>query len=130
MAEKGKIKVINAGSGGIITDPKGTTEYAFTQPNHMELCLNVGDRVKFDLVTLKPGTPPAAVNVERITAGVVVSVDGTGGGIIEERQSLKKVPFYQPFTAESGIEVGDVVRYSLICVKGSELAVNLTEVVE
>lgn len=130
MADKGKIIVINDGTGGIIEEPKTKTQYTFTQPNHAELCLNVGDKVKFDLVTVKAGTPPAAVNVERITAGTVVTIDASGAGIIEERQTQKKVPFFQPFTTETGIEVGDVVRYSLICVKGQELAVNLTEVVE
>ena len=129
MADKGKIIIINDGSGGIIEDPKSKLQYSFTQPNHKELCLNVGDKVKYDIVTLA-GAKPAAVNVERITAGTVTSVDGQGGGTIEERQTLKKVPFYQPFTAETGIEVGDVVRYSLICSKNGELAVNLTEVVE
>ncbi len=130
MAEKGKIKVINNGTGGIITDNRGTVEYSFLQPNHAELCLNVGDKVKYELVTVKAGTPPTAVNVERITAGTVIAVDATGNGVLEERQSQKQVPFFQPLSTETGIEVGDVVRYSLICVQGKELAVNLSEVVE
>lgn len=129
MADKGKIIVINDGTGGIIEDPKSKTQFPFTQPNHKELCLNVGDKVKYDIVT-PPGAKAAAVNVERITAGTVVGVDGLGGGFIEERQTQKKVPFYQPFASETGIEVGDIVRYSLICTAKGELAVNLTEVVE
>jgi cold shock CspA family protein len=129
MADKGKIIIINDGSGGIIEDPRTKTQFAFTQVNHAALCLNVGDRVKYECVTTKEGKV-LATNVERITAGTVTSVDGLGGGTIEERQTMKKVPFYQPFTAEAGIEVGDVVRYSLINTKDGELAVNLTEVVE
>lgn len=130
MADKGKIIVINDGTGGIIEEPRTKIQYSFTQPNHVELCLNVGDKVKFEPVTVKAGTPPAAVNVERITAGVVTTVDGNGGGTIEERQTQKSVSFFQPFTTETGIAVGDVVRYSLINTKNGELAVNLTEVDE
>jgi hypothetical protein len=128
-AEKGKIKVINAGSGGIITDSRGTVEYEFLQPNHKELCLNVGDKVKYELISAKAGTVAVAVNVERITAGVVVSVDGHGG-VIEERQTQKKVKFFQPFARESGLTPGDIVRYSLINAADGEIAVNLTEVDE
>lgn len=127
MAEKGKIKVINNGSGGIITSGYGSSEYSFDQPNHQQLCLNEGDKVKFDVVTLEPGTAPVAVNVQRITAGTIVNLDGQGGGLIEERQSSKKVPLYQPFSTESGLKVGDIVRYNLIPTDSGELAVNLSE---
>ncbi len=130
MADKGKIVIINDGTGGIIEEPKTKVQYSFTQPNHVELCLNVGDKVKFEPVAVMEGTPPAAVNVERITAGVVTAVDDQGSGTISERQTDKVVKFFQPFTTETGIAVGDVVRYSLINTKTGELAVNLTEVDE
>jgi len=129
MAEKGKIRVINDGSGGIVVDKKGD-EYQFNQPNHRELCLNSDDAVKFDLITLKEGSAPVAVNVERLTAGTITALDASGFGRIEENKTLKPVNFFQPFPAESGIKVGDVVRYSLICTAKGELAVNLTGVGE
>ena len=130
MADKGKIIVIDDGSGGIIEDPKTKVQYKFSQPNHKELCLNIGDKVKFDVVMPKGAAEEVAVNVERITAGTVVDLDGLGNGTIEERQTLKKVKFFQPYTTEEGIEVGDIVRYSLICTAKGELAVNLNEVIE
>ena len=130
MADKGKIVVIKDGEGGIIKHPKTGVEYGFAQANHKQLCLNVGDKVKFDLLSIKGGTTECAVNVERITAGVVLSVDGAGSGFLAERQTDKKVAFYQPFSTEQAISVGDVVRYTLIPTDRGELAVNLVEVDE
>jgi cold shock CspA family protein len=128
MADKGKIIIINDGNGGIVEDSKTKTQYSFAQPNNVALCLNVGDRVKFDTVTSNGQV--YATNVSRITAGVVKSFNGKGGGFLEERQTLKQVAFYQAFAAESGIDVGDVVRYDLINTGYGELAVNLVEVTE
>ena len=129
MAEKGKIKVIKDGTGGIVTDRNGN-DLEFIQHNHKELCLNVGDEVKFDTITVKLGTAPIAANVERITAGTIVNVDGLGMGIIEERRTMKRINFHQPFAAEAGIRAGEVVKYNLICTDKGELAVNLSGVGE
>jgi len=95
----------------------------------LEIQLLAHERIqKLREISLELKAPLAAVNVERITAGTVISVDNTGSGFIEEGQTKKKIAFYQPFASETGITVGDVVRYSLISVKGSELAVNLENV--
>jgi hypothetical protein len=85
MADKGKIIFIKDGDGGIINDPKSGIDYAFAQAYHKELCLNVNDRVKFDILIPKGVATPVAVNVERITAGTVISTYGLGNGVIEER---------------------------------------------
>lgn len=129
-AAKGKIKVINAGSGGIITNAKGDVEYEFVQPNHKELCLNEGDNVKFTLLpkSKRTGiTEPTVVNVERIMSGTIASVNTKGVGTLIEKQSEKKIPFFHPYAKEAGIAVGDVVRYKLIATERGELAVNLTD---
>lgn len=130
MAEKGKIIVIKDGSGGIVNDPKTGTDYSFAQAYHKELCLGAKDRVKFDILIPKGVATAVAVNVERITAGTVLSTDGLGNGVIEERQSKKAVNFYEPYAVDLGIDVGDIVRYTLINSAKGELAVNLSEVVE
>ncbi len=113
-----------------MNDPKTGTDYAFTQAFHKELCLGVNDRVKFDILIPKGVATAVAVNVERITAGTVLSTDGLGNGVIEERQSKKAVNFYEPYSVDLGIDVGDIVRYTLINTAKGELAVNLSEVVE
>lgn len=131
MADKGKVKDIGDGGDGIVTAKDGK-DYNFTHMYFSELCLNVGDEVKFDLVTVKAGAAPTALNVERLTAGTITSYDAlTGTGSLTEKKSLKKIAFYQPFATELGYKVGDDVRYSLIKAKsGEELAVNLTGVGE
>jgi hypothetical protein len=129
MAEKGKIKVIKDGSGGIVTDKKGV-DYEFTQPNYQALCLGEGDEVKFDLINLRTGTPAAAVNVERLTAGTILEVDATGNGRLSENKTQKVINFFQPFPTECGCKVGEIVKYNLINTPKGELAVNLTGVGE
>lgn len=130
MADKGKVKDVVMGGDGIVTAKDGK-DYNFTHLYYSELCLNIGDEVKFDLVTVKPGSAPTAMNVERLTAGTITSYDAlTGTGSLTEKKSLKKIEFYQPFAVELGYKVGDDVRYSLIKAKGIELAVNLTGVGE
>ncbi|MCK6639859.1 MAG: hypothetical protein L6Q81_07210 [Bacteroidia bacterium] len=131
MAEKGKVKVIKDTDGGIVVESRTNLEYTFSQKNHKELCLGVGDRVKFDIVAIPGTTTSVAVNVERITAGTVLSFDSAKGtGTIEERVSKKTINFYEPYAKDMGIDVGDVVRYTLLNTAAGELAVNLTEVVE
>ena len=125
MADKGKVIVINDGNGGIINDPKSGVDYAFTQPHHKALSLNVGDSVVYDAIDFKNGTPAVAANVERICQGTVISHDGKGNGVIEERGSKKAINFYQPHAVEQRIDVGDDVRYTLINSTKGELAVNL-----
>lgn len=129
MADKGKIIVINNGEGGIVENKKGE-QYKFTQPNHVALCLNAGDIVKFDLAVIKDGMEPVALNVERLTAGTIVAVDAMGLGTLEENKTLKRVNFYQPFPIETGVKIGDLVRYSLVSTDKGELAVNLTGIGE
>lgn len=131
MADKGKVKDIKDDGNGIIIDKRGN-EYTFSHQYFKELCINAGDEVKFDLVTLKAGTPATALNVERLTAGTISSYDPTScTGEILEKKSDKRIKFYQPFCSELGYRIGDDVRYSLIkSSKGEELAVNLTGVGE
>lgn len=131
MADKGKVKDVVLDGNGIVTTKDGT-DYPFTHIYFKELCLNVGDEVKFDIVTVKAGEKPMALNVERLTAGTINSYDPiTSSGDLTEKKSMKKIKFYQPFAAELGYKVGDDVRYSLIkSADGQELAVNLTGVGE
>ncbi|MFM2018060.1 MAG: hypothetical protein RL007_1716 [Bacteroidota bacterium] len=131
MAEKGKIKIIKDTDGGIVIDPRTNLEYTFTQKYHKELCLGVGDRVKFDILAIPGTTTTVAVNVERITAGTILTYDSANGtGTIEERVSKKTINFYEPYAKDMGIDLGDIVRYTLLNTAAGELAVNLTEVVE
>lgn len=131
MAEKGKVKIIKDTDGGIVIDSKTNTEYTFKQVYHKELCLNVDDRVKFDILAVPGTTTSVAVNVERITAGTVLTFDpSTGTGTIQERVSKKTINFYEPYCTEMGIEPADVVRYTLLNTSKGEIAVNLSEVVE
>lgn len=125
MADRGKVIVINDGTGGIITDPKTNTDYTFTQPYHKQLCLNVGDTVEYELLDLKNGTPVTAYNVQRICQGTVLSYDGKSNGVIEERASKKQINFYQLNATAQRIDVGDDVQYILINTAGGDLAVNL-----
>lgn len=130
MADKGKVKGIDNGSGGIVTSKQGV-DYSFTQPYHKELCLNVDDEVKFDLIVLKAGSPEVAMNVSRLTAGTVKMYDtATGFGELLENKSLKKIKFYQPYPTANGIKIDDDVRYDLINTATGELAVNLRGVGE
>jgi hypothetical protein len=131
MADKGKVKDIVIDGEGIVTAKDGV-DYTFKHLYFKELCLNVGDEVKFDIVTIRPGEKPQALNVERLTAGTITSYDpATATGDLTEKKSLKKIRFYQPFATELGYKVGDDVRYSLIkSGDGQELAVNLTGVGE
>jgi len=131
MAEKGKIKIIKDTEGGIVIDSKTNNEYTFKQPYHKELCLNVGDRVKYDILAVPGTTTSIAVGVERITAGAVLTFDSaTGTGTIQERVSKKTINFYEPYCTDLGIKVGDIVRYTLLNTVKGEMAVNLVEVVE
>jgi hypothetical protein len=87
--------------------------------------------VKFDILAIPGTTTTVAVNVERITAGTVLTFDATKGtGTIEERVSKKSINFYEPYSKDMGIEVGDIVRYTLLNTSAGELALNLSEVVE
>jgi hypothetical protein len=131
MAEKGKIKIIKDTEGGIVIDSKNNNEYTFKQPYHKELCLGVGDRVKFDILAVPGTTTSVAVGVERITAGTVLTFDATTGtGTIEERVSKKTINFYEPYCVEMGIEPLDIVRYTLLNTPKGEIAVNLVEVIQ
>jgi hypothetical protein len=131
MADKGKVKDIADSGNGIVTSKEGV-DYSFTHVYHKELCLNVGDEVKFDLVAVKAGAAQVALNVERLTAGTITAYDSYNGtGQLTEKKSNKVITFYQPFANELGYKVGDDVRYSLIkSLNGQELAVNLTGVGE
>lgn len=131
MADKGKVKDITNDGNGIVTDKQGI-DYPFAHIYHKELCLNIGDEVKFDAVLVKAGSAPIASNVERLTAGTIVSYDSiTSTGDLTEKKTGKKVKYYQPFATELGYKVGDDVRYALIkSLDGQELAVNLTGVGE
>ncbi len=132
MADKGKVKDVNTNGDGIVTAKDGI-DYPFAHLYFKELCLNIGDEVKFDIVTVKAGDKPRALNVERLTAGTINSYDPiTSTGELTEKKSLKKIKFYQPFATELGYKVGDDVRYALVkSLDGTqELAVNLTGVGE
>lgn len=132
MADKGKVKDITNGGSGIVTDKQGV-DYSFSHIYHKELCLNIGDEVKFDAVVVKAGQPAIASNVERLTAGTIASYDPTTStGELTEKKTGKKIKFYQPFAAELGYTVGTDVRYALVKSLGTseELAVNLTGVGE
>src|SRR5687768_13945514 len=105
MADKGKVKDIGDSGNGIVTAKDGV-DYNFTHAYFNELCLNVGDEVKFDLVTVKPGSAPTALNVERLTAGTITAYDAiTGTGSLTEKKSNKVISFYQPFANELGYKV-------------------------
>lgn len=130
MADKGKVKSVQDGTGGIVTSKQGV-DYSFTQPYHKELCLNVDDEVKFDLLLLKAGSPEVAINVSRLTAGTVKMYDiATGFGELLENKSLKKIKFYHPHPTANGLKIDDDVRYDLIYTSIGELAVNLRGVGE
>ena len=128
--------IIKDDTGGSVTitisDDRTGKELSFTQLYYNELCLNVGDMVRFQLADVKGQKEPIVVSVERVTVGTVKSIaaDGTRG-IISERESDKQIAFFQPNLAALHIRVGDFVRYDLVRSqrdKGAEIAVNVREI--
>lgn len=122
--------------GGTVTltfkDERSGKEHTFVQIYFNELCLNVGDTIRYQLVDIRGQKDPIVTAVERITVGTVKSVaaDGTRG-IIEERDSDKQIAFFQPNLTALRIKKGDFVRYDLVRSqrdKGAEIAVNVREI--
>lgn len=133
----GSIKDDTGGSGGTATitiaEERTGREVTATTPYYRELCLNVGDLVRIDEVEYKDAGGKRQVivtGVSRITVGSVSSIDTTGNsGVLLERDTNKRIPFYQNNLVEMKIKQGDFVRYDLVrALAGFEIAVNLREI--
>lgn len=114
MAQRGKIKVLKEGEGGIIVDMFGA-ELEFSQPFLAELNLHEGDLVRFERFNINGKV--IANNVVRVTIGTILSLneDGNSGLILEKehsKNSPQPVAFYQPYLKELGFEVG--IWYTMI----------------
>ena len=133
----GSIKDDTGGSGGTvtltITEEHTGREVTAVQPYYKELCLNVGDTVRFEEIEAKDSTGKRttfATGVSRVTVGTVNFINADGNtGIIFEKDNNKKIPFFQTNLAKLKIKTGDFVRYDLVLsLRGVETAVNLREI--
>lgn len=124
-----KGKIVKSGDSGClkVKQPDGSwTQYDYQQPYSAQLGIVEGASVTLVLVT-RSDKSVVATSVNPVDRGTVTEINyDTNSGTIVETESGIKYTFNQPFLKDMGINVNDVVKYTIVNDKGVNVATCLT----
>ncbi len=121
-------KVIKTGDGGMLkykNDAGEKVECPYDQPFSKELGIAENTVVTFELVTGDKGQVAVAVNPVENGQIQDINFDAGTGHVIETESGIV-YPFKQNYLKESKFDKGMNVRYTLVNVNGSMMALCLT----
>ena len=128
MSVRGKIKAGKPDPktyrvSGIVTSTIDKVDYEFDQQYGVQLGIEVGDVVQFEMITDSSGKPKA-VSLDPMEKGTIDFIDDLGNGVLIDRTG-NKLSFQQDYFKELGIVKGVKVKYTIVNVDGKYLPNSL-----